>query len=186
MNEQKKLTDMTQEELEALFADKTMPDWFDYLPPEEEVQFLSSLELPADENDIQHWLDELTPPEDLQEWLEQLHSQEDTDEESPCCCFSNVDPYMKPEPHLPDNVRHNFRFGEDGKIHVKNISAYWIPELTVTEEISGTIYTVTGSYVGTESFLRKLERIKEAYLNEIDKLERITAKNFTEKAEEEE
>lgn len=33
MNEQKKLTDMTQEELEALFADKTMPDWFDYLPP---------------------------------------------------------------------------------------------------------------------------------------------------------
>lgn len=172
MNEQKKLTDMTQEELEALFADKTMPDWFDYLPPEEEVQFLSSLELPADENDIQHWLDELTPPEDLQEWLEQLHSQEDTDEESPCCCFSNVDPYMKPEPHLPDNVRHNFRFGEDGKIHVKNISAYWIPELTVTEEISGTIYTVTGSYVGTESFLRKPER--------------ITAKNFTEKAEEEE
>lgn len=172
MNEQKKLTDMTQEELEALFADKTMPEWFDYLTPEEEAQLLSALELPDDESKLQSWLDELTPPEDLQEWLTQLQSQEDTDEESPCCCFSNTDPYMKTEPLPPDNMRHNFRFGEDGRIHVKNISAYWIPELTVTEEISGTIYTVTGSYEGTESFLHKLER--------------ITAKNFTEKAEEDE
>jgi len=45
----------------------------------------------------------------------------------------------------------------------------WIPELTVTEEINGTIYTVTGSYHGEESFLRKLER--------------ITTKKFTEKLE---
>lgn len=52
---------------------------------------------------------------------------------------------------------------------MKNISAYWIPELTLTEEIDGTIYTVTGSYEGEESFLRKLER--------------ITAKKFTEKME---
>ena len=43
--------------------------------------------------------------------------------------------------------------------HVKNLSAYWIPELTVTEVIHGTLYTVTGSYEGTGSFLRKLERI---------------------------
>ena len=52
---------------------------------------------------------------------------------------------------------------------MKNISAYWIPELTLTEEIGGTVYTVTGSYEGEESFVRKLER--------------ITAKKFAEKME---
>ena len=63
----------------------------------------------------------------------------------------------------------NYWFGEDGRIHVKNLSAYWIPQLTITEEISGTVYTVTGSFEGTENLLRKLER--------------ITAKKFTEKVE---
>lgn len=69
----------------------------------------------------------------------------------------------------PDHKNNNFWFGEDGHIHVKNISAYWIPELTVAEKIGGTIYTVTGSYEGTETFIRKLER--------------ITAKQFAEKQE---
>ena len=63
----------------------------------------------------------------------------------------------------------NYWFGEDGGIHVKNLSAYWIPQLTITEEISGTLYTVTGSFEGTDSLLHKLER--------------ITAKKFTEKVE---
>ncbi len=48
---------------------------------------------------------------------------------------------------------------EDGHIRVQNLSAYWLPELTVREQIGGTLYTVTGSYEGTDSFLRKLERI---------------------------
>ena len=48
---------------------------------------------------------------------------------------------------------------ENGQLHVKNPSAYWIPELTVTEKIGNTVYTVTGSYEGAGSFLRKLERI---------------------------
>jgi len=66
-------------------------------------------------------------------------------------------------------TEYRFRFDEAGRIHVRNLSAYWIPELTVTEEIGGTVYTVTGSYEGTESFVRRLER--------------ITAKNFTERME---
>ena len=66
-------------------------------------------------------------------------------------------------------VEYQFRFDAAGRIHVRNLSAYWIPELTVTEEIGGTVYTVTGSYEGTESFVRRLER--------------ITAKNFTETME---
>ena len=66
-------------------------------------------------------------------------------------------------------AEYRFRFDEAGCIHVRNLSAYWIPELTVTEEIGGTVYTVTGSYEGTESFVRRLER--------------ITAKNFAETME---
>ena len=60
--------------------------------------------------------------------------------------------------------------GEDGRIHVKNLSAFWIPELTVVEVIHGGTYTVTGSYEGDTSFLEKLER--------------VTARNFSEKLEE--
>lgn len=61
---------------------------------------------------------------------------------------------------------------ENGHIYVKNLSAYWIPELTAAEDIAGTLYTVTGSYEGSESFLRKLER--------------ITARNFSKKLEDSE
>lgn len=56
-------------------------------------------------------------------------------------------------------TEYRFRFDEVGRIHVRNLSAYWIPELTIMEEIGGTVYTVTGSYEGTENFVRRLERI---------------------------
>ena len=65
-----------------------------------------------------------------------------------------------------------FFWGEDGHIHVKNLSAFWIPELTDTEVIHGTTYVVTGSYEGTENFVRKLER--------------ITSRKFAEKMEDSE
>ena len=91
---------------------------------------------------------------------EEIRQREASDHDEPTeYFFSNLDPYFKPAPLPPDHHKHIFWFGEDGQIHVKNLSAYWIPELTVTEEIGGTIYTVTGSYEGTESFVRKLERI---------------------------
>jgi len=102
--------------------------------------------------------------EELNEWLDTL----EVEDAIPGYYFSNPDPYFKLE-HKPHELRRNCWFNEDGHLHAKNISAYWIPELTVTEEISNTVYTVTGSYEGTESFLRKLER--------------ITAKKFTEKLE---
>lgn len=50
---------------------------------------------------------------------------------------------------------------EDGNIYVRNPMAYWIPEIKLEEEINGTIYCVTCSYKGNESFLRKLERFAE-------------------------
>lgn len=58
-----------------------------------------------------------------------------------------------------DRLSHNIRFDEDGHIHVKNLSAWWIPDLAIEREIGGTVYTVTGSFDGEECMLRKLERI---------------------------
>ena len=86
--------------------------------------------------------------------------------------FSNPDPYLKPQPLPPDHPRHNCYFNEDGHLCAKNLSAFWVPELTVTEVIHSTVYSVTGSYEGTESFVRKLER--------------ITSKKFAEKMEDSE
>ena len=96
-------------------------------------------------------------PEELKQWLSSLTVPDD--DEIPCYYFSASDPYLKHEPIQENQPLRNIRFNENGNIVVKNISAYWIPELTVTEEISGTIYTVTGSYKGEDSFIRKLERI---------------------------
>lgn len=71
--------------------------------------------------------------------------------------------------HFFPEASQGSRINEDGQLCVKNLSAYWIPQLTITEEISGTRYTVTGSFEGNGSLLRKLER--------------IAAKKFTEKSE---
>jgi hypothetical protein len=48
---------------------------------------------------------------------------------------------------------------ESGHITVRNLSAYWIPEIKVEREIHGTVYTVTGSFEGNEFLEKKLTRI---------------------------
>ncbi len=80
--------------------------------------------------------------------------------------------FSEPESLPSERAERRFFWGEDGHIHVKNPSAFWIPELTVTEVIRGTTYVVTGSYEGSENFVRKLER--------------ITSRKFAEKMEESE
>ena len=105
--------------------------------------------------------------------LAEIEEWEKTDHDEPAeYYFSNPDPYLKPQPLPPDHPRRNCYFNEDGHLCAKNLSAFWVPELTVTEVIHGTVYTVTGSYEGTESFVRKLER--------------ITNKKFAEKMEDSE
>ena len=51
------------------------------------------------------------------------------------------------------------RIDESGHITVKNLSAYWIPEIHVEREIHGTVYTVTGSFEGNDFLDKKLTRI---------------------------
>ena len=99
---------------------------------EEEV-----LELTADE------IDEI-------EFEEQIASGE-YDEEIPEYYFSNPDPYAKVEPRPDDAPKREFTFDEKGNIVVKNLSAFWLPEVKIVDEQGGTEYTVTGSYEGTET-----------------------------------
>ncbi len=53
----------------------------------------------------------------------------------------------------------HYTLNELDQITTTNLSACWLPELTVREVIHGTTYIVTGSYEGHELFTRKLERI---------------------------
>ena len=104
-------------------------------------------------------LDDFFDADDLELW-EEISQLEDSDHDEPTeYFFSNPDPYFKPEPLPPDRPRHNFWFDETGHIRVKNPSAFWLPEFTLQREIGGTIYTITGSYDGTETLDRKMERI---------------------------
>lgn len=94
------------------------------------------------------------------EYEEMLMSYEEDDESIiPELYFCNPDPYLKLEP-LPENhLRHDVHFDDEGRIVVKNLDAYWLPEMKLVEEIDGTIYTVAGSYEGTEMLDQKLSRI---------------------------
>ena len=88
------------------------------------------------------------------EYLKIIESWEDDEDDGndniPELYFSRPDPYTKHEPLSDDQRRRNYRIDEQGHIVVRNPSAWWIPEMKIMEEIDGTIYTVTGSYVGTE------------------------------------
>ena len=81
--------------------------------------------------------------------------------------FSNPDPYAKPEP-APEGQPRRFWFDADMALRVKNLSAFWLPELTLQREIGGTVYSVTGSYEGTETLDRKLKRIMEQNAGEME------------------
>ena len=91
---------------------------------------------------------------------EQIASGE-YDEEIPEYYFTNPDPYAKVEPRPDDAPKRDFSFDEKGSIVVKNPSAFWLPQVTIVDEVGGTEYTVTGSYDGSETLDKKLKRIME-------------------------
>lgn len=75
--------------------------------------------------------------------------------------FTNPDPYFKIKPRPDDAPKRDISFDDKGNIVVKNPSAFWLPEITITEEIGGTEFTITGSYEGTETLDKKLKRIMQ-------------------------
>lgn len=80
--------------------------------------------------------------------------------EIPSYHFMNSDPYAKCT-LLPDSYpQHRSRFDAEGRIYyVENPSACWFLDLTVQREVDGTIYSVSGSYDGSETLDEKLTRI---------------------------
>lgn len=67
--------------------------------------------------------------------------------------------HLNTEHNASDRPHYDVRFDENGHLHVKNFSAWWIPELSLEREIGGTVYSVSGSFEGRENLIRKLERI---------------------------
>ena len=92
---------------------------------------------------------ELTPEEIDDMILEEQIASGEYDEEVSEYYFSNPDPYAKVEPRPDDAPKRDIKFDENGNIVVKNLSAFWLPELTIVDEVGGSEYTVTGSYAGT-------------------------------------
>ena len=101
---------------------------------------------------------ELTPEEIDDMILEEQIASGEYDEEVSEYYFSNPDPYAKVEPRPDDAPKRDIKFDENGNIVVKNPSAFWLPEVTIVDEIGGAEYTVTGSYEGTETLDKKLKR----------------------------
>ena len=98
---------------------------------------------------------ELTPEEIDDMILEEKISSEEYDEEVSEYYFSNPDPYAKTELRPDDAPKHDIKFDENGNIVVKNLSAFWLPEVTIVDEIGNVEYTVTGSYEGTKTLDKK-------------------------------
>ncbi len=103
---------------------------------------------------------ELHPSDKAFDLFEMMRSEK-PGEEIPTYYFSNPDPYFEREPLPADHIDHEKQIDESGTLHVQNFSANDLPEITLTKEISGTVYTVTGSYDGIELLDRKLERVME-------------------------
>ena len=93
--------------------------------------------------------------------LEEQITSGEYDEEVSEYYFSNPDPYAKIESRPDDAPKRDIKFDESGNIVVKNPSAFWLPEVTIVDEIGNAEYTVTGSYEGTETLDKKLKRIME-------------------------
>ena len=106
-------------------------------------------------------LEKLMEQHDIEDVFEIISAMAEADDDAAAeYRFPDLDPYAKAEPPSDDRQR-DFWFGEDSRIRVNNLSAFWLPELALKKEIGGTVYSVAGAYEGTETLDRKLERILE-------------------------
>ena len=110
---------------------------------------------------------EIHPSDEAWNLFELMRSEKE-DAEIPTYRFSNPDPYAERDPLPPDHEDHDTRMGDDGDIRVQNVSAYFLPEIKLSKEIGGTVYSISGSYDGIAPLDRKLERIMEQNMTEAD------------------
>ena len=97
---------------------------------------------------------ELHPIEDVLDIMACMENGDDASENH----FIELDPYAKCL-SVSKLQNQNIQISKNGCICVKNPSACWVPELTLHRQIGGTVYTVTGSYLGSEILDKKLLRV---------------------------
>lgn len=154
MNEQKDLNfDVPKEGLDVLSDKFVLPEWFQYMTEEEWDTWMIQQKLPDNMEELQVWLDSLESPYDVAEWMHQM-KHDDSEK-----VYVQSELYCKIDCTTENQRNVSYTVDENGALHCWNISAYQIPSISLTEEISGTVYTVTGSFEGSQNMLRKLERI---------------------------
>ena len=119
-------------------------------------------------------LDRLLEAHDVEEAFEIFASMVDDGSETVSdkeYYFKNTDPYVQCKLTSDLQAHYDFKIDDDGNIRVKNLSAFWLPEFTLQREYAGTVYSVTGSYDGTETLDRKVKRILENNLENMEAYE---------------
>ncbi|MCQ2477546.1 MAG: hypothetical protein MJ125_06940 [Clostridia bacterium] len=77
--------------------------------------------------------------------------------------FKNPDEANATSPH---HESHYTRFDGEGRLVVSNSSAFWLPDIRITEQVKNVTYVVDGSYEGSELLHEKFERILIHDINE--------------------
>lgn len=90
-------------------------------------------------------------------------------EDVPCYHFADPAPYYAGEPTTPG--KREIHFDDLGRICVRNTSTCWLPELTIQREIGETVYSVSGSYIGTGALDEKVLRILSHNLENMEESE---------------
>ena len=99
--------------------------------------------LSAEEQRIFEQLMEEDSPEDALAFFAQLYDDAPKEQASETVSISENEIYFKRQPLTEEQKKHGSYVDENGNLHVKNLSAFWIPELTTTEKVGHTTYTVT-------------------------------------------
>ena len=86
---------------------------------------------------------QVEPPEDALAFFAQLYDDAPKEQTSETVNISENEIYFKRKPLTEEQKKHSSYVDENGNLHVKNLSAFWIPELTTTEKVGHTTYTVT-------------------------------------------
>ena len=85
--------------------------------------------LSAEEQRVFEQLMEEEPPEDALAFFAQLYDDAPKERTSETVNISENEIYFKRKPLTEEQKKHSSYVDENGNLHVKNLSAFWIPEL---------------------------------------------------------
>ena len=121
--------------------------------------------LSAEEQRVFEQLMEEDSPEDALAFFAQLYDDAPKEQTSETVSISENEIYFKRKPLTEEQKKHGSYVDENGNLHVKNLSAFWIPELTTTEKVGHTTYTVRCRRLGYLPALASLGKKCVAFLS---------------------